>query len=448
MRARQAGENDGGSAGPQAPGKGVDVLNRMRTVGAVVTMLALLATACSRTGHEAASSQSATASPTSSSSESSSPAATSSAAAAPAEVQFSPAGGSQAVNPTAPVKVSALDGELTSVKLVNPDGNAVSGAMAPDRLSWSATEVLGYGKTYTMTATAANGDGRPVTRSEKFTTLTPGNMTMPYITTTGSTPMRNGATYGVGIVPVVHFDEEITDKANAEKALVVTTNPPVIGSWYWTDAQTAHWRPRAYYKPGTTVTVAANVYGVQVGPGLYGQADASVSFKIGAKHVSIADDRTHTVSVYFNDKLQRVMPTSMGRGGSVDVNGQTISFWTQNGTYTVIGQGNPVIMDSSTYGLPVNSKLGYKEPIYWATQISTDGVYLHELEATVWAQGNTDVSHGCLNLNHDNAYWYYKTAQIGDPVVVRNSGGSPLQIWQNGDWSVPWTTWVAGSALH
>ena len=99
------------------------------------------------------------------------------------------------------MKVSALDGELTSVKLVNPDGRVVSGAMARDRHSWSATEVLGYGKTYTMTATAANGDGRPVTRSDKFTTLTPGNMTLPYITTTGSQPMKNGAT-NQGHLPV------------------------------------------------------------------------------------------------------------------------------------------------------------------------------------------------------------------------------------------------------
>ena len=243
-------------------------------------------------------------------------------------------------------------------------------------------------------------------------------MTMPYVTTTGSTPMRNGATYGVGIVPVVHFDEQIPDKGAAEKALVVTTSAArSTGSWYWTDDQTAHWRPRTYLPAGHHGDASPPTStACRSGRACTAQADAAVSFKIGAKHVSIADDRTHTVSVYFNDKLQRVMPTSMGRGGSVDVNGQTISFWTQTGTYTVIGQGNPVIMDSSTYGLPVNSKLGYKEPIYWATQISTDGMYLHELDATVWAQGNTDVSHGCLNLNHDNAYWYYKTAQIGDPV--------------------------------
>ena len=150
------------------------------------------------------------------------------------------------------------------------------------------------------------------------------------------------------------------------------------------------------------------------------------------------------MAVYFNDVLQRSMPTSMGRGGSVVVAGQTISFWTQPGTYTVIGQGNPVIMDSSTYGLPVNSKLGYKEPISWATQISTDGVYLHELDTTVWAQGHQNTSHGCLNLNRDNAQWFYQTAQIGDVVQVVHTGGQPLQVWQNGDWSVPWATWQTG----
>jgi hypothetical protein len=24
---------------------------------------------------------------------------------------------------------------------------------------------------------------------------------------------------------------------------------------------------------------------------------------------------------------------------------------------------------------------------------------------------------------------------------VRNTGGQPLQLWQNGDWSVPWDQW-------
>ena len=141
------------------------------------------------------------------------------------------------------------------------------------------------------------------------------------------------------------------------------------------------------------------------------------------------------------------MPTSMGRGGTVHVNGRTISYWTQPGTYTVMTHDNPKIMDSRTYGLPLD-KGGYKEAIYWATRISTDGVFLHELDSTVGAQGHYDVSHGCLNLNHNNAEWFYKHSIVGDVVEVENTGGSPLQVWQNGDWTVPWSQWKAGSALH
>ena len=139
------------------------------------------------------------------------------------------------------------------------------------------------------------------------------------------------------------------------------------------------------------------------------------------------------------------MPTSMGMGGSEVVNGKTISFWTQRGTYTVMDKSNPVIMDSSTFGLPINSRLGYKESINFATRISTDGIYLHQLDSTVSAQGNTDTSHGCLNLNAANAQWFYNFSQSGDVVDVENTGGAPLQVWQNGDWSVPWSTWLAGN---
>jgi lipoprotein-anchoring transpeptidase ErfK/SrfK len=75
-------------------------------------------------------------------------------------------------------------------------------------------------------------------------------------------------------------------------------------------------------------------------------------------------------------------------------------------------------------------------------RISTDGVYMHELDATVWAQGHTDTSHGCLNLNHDNAQWFYNFSVPGDVVEVRNTGGQPLQLWQNGDWAMPWDQWA------
>ena len=376
-------------------------------------------------------------------------AAPSSSAATPAAVlTLSPGSGATGVSPVSAITAAVAGGTLESVSLVNSQGKAVSGALDADKTSWKAGEALGYGKTYTLTAKATNADGRAVAKKTTFTTVTPGNMTQPYINSTAGSAMTNGATYGVGIVPVVHFDEAISDKAAAEKMLSVTTSPAVTGSWYWVDDQNVHFRPQNYYKTGTKVTVKVSDYGKQVSPGLWGQSDAQVSFTIGAKHVSIADDNTKQVRVYFNDKFQRSMPTSMGRGGSTTgSDGQTITFWTQRGTYTVLDKSNPVLMDSSTYGLPINSRLGYKEEIPYATRISTDGVYLHELDTTVWAQGNTDTSHGCLNLNGDNAAWFFNFSVPGDVVEVKNTGGPPLKLWQNGDWTIPWDQWRQGSKL-
>jgi lipoprotein-anchoring transpeptidase ErfK/SrfK len=141
------------------------------------------------------------------------------------------------------------------------------------------------------------------------------------------------------------------------------------------------------------------------------------------------------------------MPTSMGMGGTQTIGARTLSFWTPPGIYTVMGKAPSVIMDSSTFGLPINSRLGYRVTIHNATQISTDGIYLHQLDETVWAQGNTNTSHGCLNLNGANAKWFMDFSEPGDVVEVRNTGGPPLQLAQNGDWTLPWEQWRKGSAL-
>ncbi|MDX5961882.1 Ig-like domain-containing protein [Rhodococcus opacus] len=371
----------------------------------------------------------------------------SSADAQPAAITITPPPGAQDVDPMGPVTVNATDGTLDSVVMANQQGTTIAGVMTPDNTSWKPDEPLGYGKTYTLTIASRGDAGTPATQRSTFTTVEPRNQTKAYLTTTAGNFLTDGGTYGVGTVIVAHFDEEIGDRAAAEQRLSVTTDPPVEGSWYWVDDQNAHWRPQQYFQPGTKITAEANVYGVQLGDGLYGQEDSRTSFTIGASHVSIVDDTTKQVSVYENGALMRIMPTSMGMGGSEVINGQTISFWTQPGTYTVMDKANPVIMDSSTYGLPVNSKLGYKEAINYATRISTDGVYLHQLDSTVWAQGNTNVSHGCLNLNADNAQWFFNFSQPGDVVEIKNTGGAPLEIWQNGDWSVSWNQWLTGSAL-
>jgi hypothetical protein len=40
---------------------------------------------------------------------------------------------------------------------------------------------------------------------------------------------------------------------------------------------------------------------------------------------------------------------------------------------------------------------------------------------------------GCLNLNGDNAIWFFNFSIPGDVVEIRNTGGPPLRLDQNGD---------------
>lgn len=396
----------------------------------VITLVTMLMAACSSSSGSDSKSGPATPKP-----------------AAPV-LSVTPAAGSEDVDPLGKIEVSTSDGILTSVSMTNEQGKPVEGILTPDKTAWKPTGPLGYGHTYQVTAQGLtiSGPSGPLTAS--FSTLTPGNQTKAYLTTTGGLPLADGGTYGVGTVIVAHFDEPIPDRAAAEKRLSVTSDPPVQGSWYWFDDRNAHWRPQQYWASNTKVTVAANIFGAELGEGMYGQEDSKTTFTIGPSHISIADDNTHQVQVFENGKLIRTMPTSMGRGGSEQVGNKTIYFNTPAGVYTVMDKGNPVIMDSASYGLPVNSRLGYKETINWATRISSDGIYLHQLDSTVWAQGSQNTSHGCLNLNGENAKWFYNFAVPGDVVEVRNTTGPPLQSWDNGDWTIPWEEWQAGSALH
>ncbi len=378
----------------------------------------------------------------------------SSAPAPAAQITTAPSAGR--ISPVQPVQVTIAHGKLTSVVMSNPAGKHVTGELATDGSSWHNTEDLGYSKTYTVTATGVGDDGQPVTQTSKVSTVTPNNQTMPYLQRIGGYPLNSGGTYGVAIVPVVHFDEPIPNKAAAEKQLQVTTTPHVDGSWYWADNQNAHYRPENYWPSGTKVTISAKVYGKNLGHGLYGQSDVSKSFTIGRKQVTIAYDTApksvNKIRVYnAAGHVIRTMNTSMGEHRGETINGSYINFYTLDGTYTVLGHENPASMCSDSYGLPANAPGGYPcEKIPYATKVSIDGIYLHELDTTIWAQNNgADVSHGCLNMNYANASWFFNHSLVGDPVVIHGAKGAPkLQVWQGGDWSVPWSTWTAGSALH
>lgn len=366
-------------------------------------------------------------------------------AAPAATVSISAASGATDVNPVTPIKVAVSHGSISSVVMTNLDGKVIKGALAADRSSWASAEDLGYGKTYQIKAVAASADGRLTTQSSSFTTVTPDNLTMPYIQTAAGGAVPEGVTFGVGQVIRIHFDESIPDHKSAMAAIKVTTEPAQVGGFSWLSDSDVYWRTASYLKPGTKVTVAANVYGKNLGGGLYGQADSTTWFKVGDSHISIADDRTKLLKVYTNGKLVKTIPTSMGKHTSIPGdNGQPIDLRTNSGPHVVVDGETNIDMDSASFGLSKGAN-AYRTTVPVGVRISYDGEYVHWADWSVWAQGNTDTSHGCLNVSPDNSWWFYHYSRPGDIVDVRNTG-RPLQEWNSGFWTVSFAKWISTGA--
>ena len=329
-----------------------------------------------------------------------------------------------------PIAVEAGDGVLGRVTMTNEQGESVDGALGEDGVSWSTAEPLGYNKQYTLTAEALGLGGRVKDRMT-FQTASPENLTMPYV-------MPNeGETVGVGQPVSIRFDEDIPDRVAAQNAITITTEPRVEGAFYWLNNREVRWRPADYWEPGTQVDVSVNTYGVDLGDGLFGQDDVSTSFTIGDAVVATADDARKVLTVRRNGEVVKTMPMSMGKNSTP----------TDNGVYIIGDHYRELVMDSSTYGVPVNSPDGYRLEVDWATQMSYSGIYVHSAPWSVSSQGNTNVSHGCLNVSPDNARWFFQNTKRGDVVEVVNTVGGTLSGTDGlGDWNVPWEKWSAGNA--
>ena len=222
----------------------------------------------------------------------------------------------------------------------------------------------------------------------------------------------NGEVVGVAQPIIITFNESIDDRAAAERAITVTSNPGVAGSFYWTSDSQVRWKPAEFWPAHTQVTVKAG--------------DATSSFSIGDSVISTADDATKTITVTRNGEVVRTMPTSMGKPGHE----------TPNGTYIVGEKFRDMYMDSSTYGVPVDSPEGYRTFVEYATRMSYSGIFVHAAPWSLDAQGNTNVSHGCLNVSTEDAKWFFENTQKGDPVVVRNTAGGELSGADGlGDWN-------------
>ncbi|HJX42966.1 MAG TPA: Ig-like domain-containing protein [Geodermatophilus sp.] len=377
------------------------------------------------------------ASTTSSSAAASSSAATSTATPTPAvppQVHLVPADGAADVAPAGPVEISVTAGEVADVSVTDAAGAPVPGRLADGTTDgtrvWTPDEDLGYGATYTLTAAATNADGERAEARSTFTTATPDALAVPAIG-----PL-DGETVGVGMPIRVFFDRPVTDRAAVESHLLVTSSTPTDGVWSWVGDTEVHFRPSRYWPAETDVTLHADLRGVPFGDGVYGERDRTVSFRVGERHVSVADAGTHRLQVFDGDVLVQDFPMSAGAP-------QTPSY---DGAHVVTELNAERVMDSSTYGVPVDSPGGYRTPVRWAVRISDSGEFVHGAPWSVAQQGRENVSHGCINLSTEDARWFYEFSRPGDVVEIRGSGAGTLTS-AIADWTIPWQEWRAGSAL-
>jgi lipoprotein-anchoring transpeptidase ErfK/SrfK len=141
------------------------------------------------------------------------------------------------------------------------------------------------------------------------------------------------------------------------------------------------------------------------------------------------------MTVKVNGQVVRTMPISMGQP----------RFPSNTGTYVVTEKRAHMVMDSTTYGLALDQG-GYQTPVDWATRISNGGIFVHSAPWSVAQQGNSNVSHGCVNVSPENARWFFDLAKKGDVVIATNTGGPPLESWDGfGDWQGPGPAWLAGN---
>lgn len=334
------------------------------------------------------------------------------------------------LQPGDPVRVSVRGGVLDKITLTNPDGKVVPGEITDDRTTWHNTEKLGFGREYALHVEANGLGGKNVT-TETFTTTYANNKTRAYFST------ADNAVVGVGQTVGVKFDERIGDRRAAQETISVITEPRVPGAFYWISGSEVRWRPEHFFEPGTKVTVKVSAYGVDLGDGLYVDQDQQTSFTIGDKVIAKVSDKDKILRVFIRGELVKQMPTSMGEPNNP----------TPRGIYFLGDHNEHMIMDSSTFGVPVNSSGGYRTEVDSATQMSYNGIYVHSAPWSIYQQGVSNVSHGCLNVSPANAKWFLENTSRGDVVIVSDTQADVLSAIDGlGDWNMPWNKWKAGNA--
>ena len=337
------------------------------------------------------------------------------------------------------VGVTVREGRLTQVQLRDDRGVAVPGAFAGGGASWQPTAKLMPETRYSLDAVAVDTHGLQAAKHVVFTTFVPTHTFIAFYTPEG------GRTVGVGMEVSLRFSRSIGTafRAAVQRAVSVTANPsvPVVGHWF--GGQRLDFRPQQYWKPGTRVTLALKLKGVEGAPGVYGRQDKQVAFTIGRSQISTADLDADTLTVRRDGHLLRTLLISAGGPGHA----------TYSGIMVISEMYQVTRMDSHTVGLGSEYDL---PAVPHAMRLTDSGTFVHGVYwRPVSVFGTANTSHGCIGL-HDvkgggsdttPAGWIFAHSIPGDVIRVVNSDGDPVAP-DNGlsGWNMSWAEWTGGRA--
>ncbi|MFF7881724.1 Ig-like domain-containing protein [Streptomyces sp. NPDC020794] len=336
------------------------------------------------------------------------------------------------------VKVS--DGKLTDVKMtVSGSGTAVPGAITADGTGWKPTAQLERGTKYQISATAKDASGRTAAANSIFTTVSSSNSFI------GTYTPDNGTTVGVGMPVSFNFNKVISNQKAVQSHITVTSSSgqQVVGHWF--GSQRLDFRPEAYWKAGSKVTMKIDLDGVEGANGVFGVQKKTVTFTIGRSQVSTVDVNTQTMTVMRDGTTLKTVPISAGSAEHTTYNGQMViseKFVQTRMNGSTVGYGGE-------YDIP---------DVPHAMRLTSSGTFIH---GNYWYNrgnppfGRQGTSHGCVGLadvqgaqGDTSAKWFYDNSLVGDVVVVKNSPDKTVSP-DNGlnGWNMSWSAWTAGSTV-
>jgi lipoprotein-anchoring transpeptidase ErfK/SrfK len=228
----------------------------------------------------------------------------------------------------------------------------------------------------------------------------------------------------------------VANRDQVTRALEVRADKSDEGAWHWMSDRQVVYRTHRYWQPHQNVAFTAHLAGVRAAKGMYGTADLTRTFAIGASNVTVADAHTHRMRVDHDGEV-RIFRISMGKA-------TTPEYTTTSGIHLTREKKDPVQMESPNCKPDQSGCYYYKEDVHLAVRISMGGEYVHQSVGEYDALGHRNASHGCVRTSPAGARYFYGIAQRGDIVKITGTGRRFVDEPNDGDWkywNYSWAAW-------